>query len=761
MQKWFCLLWVTMLLSCTAHGPEAVGPATAQGSHREDLIEAYRREGKMLFVYGTGDSAAANQYRILLGQMSGQKSRMTMVIRSDREVTDAELHTHALYLIGTPANNAVLKRLLPQLPFQITPQTLDFNQQQYGDHPTLSLGFYPNPMAPELPLSLTTGLSDADVYQQLQKSFGQQYFWFAISGWGYQLYDGGRRKVMGFFDESDPKQWKIGRKTHWDFADDGSIAEENAHIIYYNHQSAYGSEIALKMTNDLQQSWNKLLTGLQMQMPSKKAAIHLYPSAELKGLATGNTKPAHLDEVDGSLHVSIHAENAGREDYVGNIWLVRSLLGAAKMPQLELGLSVMATDHWQKYGWKHWAKKFEIGGSSLRIDELLDPQIWEHESPYLKECMSAALVDFLIAKWGAAAFVQFYNSPNPQRLLDLQSEFEASLRVLPETATTPQFNPMPPFQKAFNFAHEGYQIFNGYLSTEASNSIDYTAKKLHCNALAVIPYAGMADVHAPAWLDFSEGAGAENDESIVHCIWSARQSGETVMIKPQVWPWKDWTGEVSMQNDADWKIFFDRYYRWIRHYAIMAELYEAEILCVGVEFSKATLQRPDDWRNMVNRLRGVYHGKITYAANWGEEFEKCQFWDALDYVGINCYYPISKKEKPSQKELNAGFADVIQKVEKVALTAKKPVLFTEIGFRSCASPWANPHAEADDRPADDEAQAACYRAMIAGLQNKPWCKGVYLWKWPAYMDDAQYDRRGFTPLGHPAEQLVEEWFGKN
>jgi hypothetical protein len=293
---------------------------------------------------------------------------------------------------------------------------------------------------------------------------------------------------------------------------------------------------------------------------------------------------------------------------------------------------------------------------------------------------------------------------------------------------------------------------------EASHSLAYTAHDLHCNATAVIPYAGMADVHAPSWLDFSEGAGSENDESIVHCIWSSKQVGMSVMIKPQVWPWNDWTGEVAMQNEADWNAFFDHYYRWIRHYAIMAEMYEADILCIGVEFSKATMQRPDDWRNMIQLLRKIYHGKITYAANWGDEFETCAFWDALDYIGVNCYYPISKKDKPKQKELNAGFAEVVDKIEHIAAKAGKPVLFTEIGFRSCTTPWANPHAEADGRATDPEAQAACYAAMIAGLEGRDWCKGVYLWKWPAYMDDAKYDPTGFTPLGNPAEQSVKDWF---
>ncbi len=127
------------------------GPRQDEGHHREALIDAFRANGNLLYVYGTGDSAAAVGYRRLLAEISSPSRRTKAIIRSDKEVTDAELHDYPLYLLGTPANNAVLKRLMPQLPLNITDETVEFNQQQYGNHTVLSLGFYPNPLAPGLP----------------------------------------------------------------------------------------------------------------------------------------------------------------------------------------------------------------------------------------------------------------------------------------------------------------------------------------------------------------------------------------------------------------------------------------------------------------------------------------------------------------------------------------------------------------------------------------------------------------------------------
>ena len=57
-----------------------------------------------------------------------------------------------------------------------------------------------------------------------------------------------------------------------------------------------------------------------------------------------------------------------------------------------------------------------------------------------------------------------------------------------------------------------------------------------------------------------------------------------------------------MKNEEDWNQFFDYYYRWIRHYALMAEIHQMDILCIGVEFAKATIQRGEDWKKIIRKI---------------------------------------------------------------------------------------------------------------------------------------------------------------
>jgi hypothetical protein len=79
-----------------------------------------------------------------------------------------------------------------------------------------------------------------------------------------------------------------------------------------------------------------------------------------------------------------------------------------------------------------------------------------------------------------------------------------------------------------------------------------------------------------------------------------------------------------------------------------------EALCVGTEFKVGAVRREAFWRGLIARIRQKYHGKLTYAANW-DEFPNMPFWDALDFVGINAYMPLSDAVTPSVSDLKMAW----------------------------------------------------------------------------------------------------------
>ena len=163
---------------------------------------------------------------------------------------------------------------------------------------------------------------------------------------------------------------------------------------------------------------------------------------------------------------------------------------------------------------------------------------------------------------------------------------------------------------------------------------------------------------------------------------------------------------------------------------------------------------------LIRKIRKLYSGKITYASNWGDEFENVGFWEELDYIGLDCYYPLSKNENATPEELDANFRNILKKIENIQKKYDKPLLFTEIGFRSISMPWRQPHAQANGAGYNGEHQKLCYEIVMKNLVDKPWCQGLLFWKWPSDLGNRPPGNTDFSPSDKPAEAAVAEWFGR-
>jgi hypothetical protein len=54
-----------------------------------------------------------------------------------------------------------------------------------------------------------------------------------------------------------------------------------------------------------------------------------------------------------------------------------------------------------------------------------------------------------------------------------------------------------------------------------------------------------------------------------------------------------------------------------------------EVFCGTRIFAQKYEER---WRKIIAAVRAVYHGKVTYGANWNE-YAEVKFW-TLDYIGV-------------------------------------------------------------------------------------------------------------------------------
>lgn len=253
-----------------------------------------------------------------------------------------------------------------------------------------------------------------------------------------------------------------------------------------------------------------------------------------------------------------------------------------------------------------------------------------------------------------------------------------------------------------------------------------------------------------------------SNASVKHAIQAAHDAGLKVMIKPHLdllsTDEGGWRGEITCIKEPDWEIWFSDYRKFINNYARLAEETGAEMLCIGTELTAATATHQDDWRRVISDARSLYKGDLTYAANWSDEYLQIRFWDALDYAGIDAYFPLSDKDKPTYEELMEAWKKWVPEVESWQARIAKPVIFPEVGYRSSLGAARQPWEHAPGSTVDLELQSDCYRAMVDTFWNKSWFYGAYWWSWGTDVRMGGKSNRGFTPQNKPVEDYIEELY---
>jgi phosphoglycolate phosphatase-like HAD superfamily hydrolase len=190
----------------------------------------------------------------------------------------------------------------------------------------------------------------------------------------------------------------------------------------------------------------------------------------------------------------------------------------------------------------------------------------------------------------------------------------------------------------------------------------------------------------------------------------------------------------------------------VLHYADLAQRAGASTLVIGTEM--ATLSSDDArWRPLIAEVRSHFKGALTYAANY-DEFQRVPFWDALDYVGIDAYFPLagSADPAPSAADLAAAWASrgYLSAIASTSRRTGKKVLFTELGYRAVHTAAVEPNAWGVPGVADVEAQANAYRAFYDAVARQPWMAGVYWWN----VDPGAWWVQDYSPIGKPAETVL-------
>lgn len=169
------------------------------------------------------------------------------------------------------------------------------------------------------------------------------------------------------------------------------------------------------------------------------------------------------------------------------------------------------------------------------------------------------------------------------------------------------------------------------------------------------------------------------------------------------------------------------------------------------------------WRQLIAKVRSVYSGRLTLAANF-DNYHEVGFWDALDLMGINAYFPLrATLETPLTEEaLAASWRQIFDEIETFQAEQEHDldVVFTELGYTRwrgvTVAPWSSsgfiPMWDPDGDPANDRAffwetrpiepeeRAMALRALHRLWHEEPGeLAGVLYWKLSSQADLQRFE----------------------
>ncbi|MEO9872637.1 glycoside hydrolase family 113 [Ekhidna sp.] len=283
--------------------------------------------------------------------------------------------------------------------------------------------------------------------------------------------------------------------------------------------------------------------------------------------------------------------------------------------------------------------------------------------------------------------------------------------------------------------------------------------------LILIPYADQKDYNVPM-SKLSEERIERRDSSYRRTINVCQKMGIDVIIKPHIWISDPsdgkWRADIWMESEEDWQEWESNYTQFILTYAKLSERFGLPLFCIGNEYYLSTTKRPDYWRSLIRKVRKVYSGKLVYGANWDREYIEILFWDELDYIGIQAYFPLADTELPEYNQIHDGWNVHLKEIQSVSEKFGKEIIFTELGYKSTPDaaqyPWGwENFVENQFQRISTKTQTYCYQAFFEKVWVQDWFAGVMIWQWQS-RDSGETLNHYFTVKGKPAFNELAKGF---
>ena len=255
------------------------------------------------------------------------------------------------------------------------------------------------------------------------------------------------------------------------------------------------------------------------------------------------------------------------------------------------------------------------------------------------------------------------------------------------------------------------------------------------------------------------------EEDYIHLVKLAHSLGMRVMSGRgirccQEDPEGYWAGDIGKAYDEkQWAAWFESYGEMVLQYAELAEKTETDYFMIAGEL-ESTTHREKEWRELIAKVREVYHGKVSMAYSEESSLHEVQFWDVLDAIGVHPYYlDLPDVIDPTVAQLEAAFQPHADKLEALSKKWSRPILIDDIGFFSIHTQTQNYNNNNLPNPIDLQEQTDLYQAVFDMFYGKPWVIGIFCNAISGASNPAEPWNVFLSFINKPAENMIRSFYG--
>ena len=184
------------------------------------------------------------------------------------------------------------------------------------------------------------------------------------------------------------------------------------------------------------------------------------------------------------------------------------------------------------------------------------------------------------------------------------------------------------------------------------------------------------------------------------------------------------------------------------------------------------------WEELIPKIRNVYSGIVTSAANWNPpgctdpsecELETKEWWNLMDLIGCDAYYSninnisnYNGSYYPTTNEILKQWEPIQEQLLQLHNKWNKSVIFTEIGYCSGVNNSCDANFKINTYPPPTneslQGMANHYDAALTAMSQYDWFLGVFWWNWATDAAFGGLNNSCMTPSYKPTETLLRVWY---